>query len=319
MPVTNYPNGFKNGLTIRGIPLTMSNPGEVFFVGNGDVPVSGGVGGLDGNNGTFQRPFATLDYAVGKCVASRGDTIIILPGHAETVSTATALALDVAGITIIGLGDGTLRPTFTLDTATTATIAISAANISLKNLVFTANFADIAELFTPTAVDFHCEDCEFNAAGVNLNFVEIVDTGTTDNQCDGLSFVRCSWVEPDTATTSFLNIDADLDQLVVEDCYFNLGVNTSDLPIIADVATGKDLTNVRIVGNECIRLNDANPLLVTADTTTANTGIVANNYVRHLDVAAELLVTAGTNFGFFDNKATAAVDASGYLLPVADS
>jgi len=319
MPVTNYPDGFKNGLTIRGIPLTMSNPGEVFWVGNGGVPVSGGVGGLDGNNGTFQRPFATLDYAVGKCVASRGDTIIILPGHAETVSTATALALDVAGITIIGLGAGTLRPTFTLDTAATATIAVSAANVSLKNLVFTANFADIAELFTPSAVDFHCEDCEFNAAGANLNFVEIVDTGTTDNECDGLSFVRCSWVEPDTATTSFLNIDADLDQLVVEDCYFNLGVNTSDLPIIAVVATGKDLTNVRIVGNECIRLNDANPLLITADTTTANTGVVADNFVRHLDVAAELLVTAGTNFGFFDNKATAAVDASGYLLPAADS
>ncbi len=319
MPTSSYPNGFLNGVTIRGVPLLQTHPGKVFFVNNSSVLPDNGVGGNDGNPGTYTKPFATLDYAVGKCTASRGDVIMLMPGHAETISSATALALDVAGIAVVGLGEGSLRAKFTLDTATTSTIAVSAANISIKNVVFSANFADIADLFTPTAVNFHCEDCAFEATATNMNFVEIVDTGTTDNECDGLSFLRCSWIEPDTATTSLLNVDADLDQLSIVDCYFNLGVNTSDLPIMAVVATGKDLTNVQILGNKCIRLNDANPLLITADTTTANTGIVADNFVRHLDIAGELLVTAGTNFGFFDNKATAAVDASGFLLPAADS
>lgn len=193
-------------------------------------------------------------------------------------------------------------------------------------MVFTAGFADIVAAFTlTTAKNFHLDNCSINAGATNFNFLSVVDTSTTDNAADGLKVTNCDWIEPDLATLSFLDVDADLDSLVFQGNYLNLGVNTSDLPAIAIVATGKDLTNAMIggleksQGNVIIRLNDANPLLITADTTTANTGFVANNYVRHLDVAAELLVTAGTNFGFFENKATAAVDASGYLLPAADS
>lgn len=313
--ISNYPNGFLNGVTIRGVPLQETHPGEVFWVNSTTVLAKGGVGGSDGNGGTYTKPFSTLDGAVGKTKASRGDIIVLMPGFTETVSTATALALDVAGIAIVGLGGGSLRPNITLDTATTATIAVSAANISMKNVIFTANFADIADLFTPTAIDFHVEDCDFVAAGADLNFVEIADTGTTDAEVNGLSFLRCKWIEPDLSTTSFLNVDADLDSLTVEDCYFNLGVNTSDLPVVAVVATGKDLTNVRIVGNECIRLNDANPLLVTVDTTTANTGIMADNIVRHAIAASPVLLEAGTNIGLFNNETSGAADVSGSLTP----
>ena len=159
----------------------------------------------------------------------------------------------------------------------------------------------------------------FQATAANMNFLAIADTNTTDSQCNGLSFINCTWIEPDAATLYLIKGDADISDVRIEGCYLNLGVNASDLPALVNMATGKDLVNFRCVGNTIIRLNDANPLLVVTDTTTANTGVVANNYVRHLDVAGELLVTAATNFGFFQNFATAAVDASGYLLPAADS
>lgn len=272
------------------------------------------------------RFFSTIDAAINNCTANAGDVILVAPGHAETLSDATSLNADIAGVRIIGLGFGTDRPTITFDTATTATIPVSAANISFENFIFTANFADIVAPFTlTTAKNFKLKNCAIKATASAMNFLYVVDTNTTDNAADGLEVVSCTWIEPDTATVSFLKADADLDQFVFQSNYLNLGVNTSDLPAVATVATGKDLTNAMIggmskeQGNIIIRLNDANPLLITADTTTANTGFVANNFVRHLDVAAELLVTAGTNFGFFENKATAAVDASGYLLPAADS
>ena len=320
MTISNYPNGFMNGVTIRGVPLQQTQPGEVFWVNSTTVLPKGGIGASNGNKGTYQQPFSTLDYAVGQCTASRGDIIVLMPGYTETISDATSLALDVAGVAIVGLGAGSLRPTITLDTATTATIAVSAANVSIKNVIFSANFADIADLFTPTAVNFHVEDCDFVATAADMNFVEIADTGTTDNEVDGLSFLRCKWIDVDLALTSMVNVDADIDGLSVVDCYFNIGVNTNDLPIIADVAAGKDLTNLHIVGNHCIRLNDANPLLVVfADTTTTNTGIIADNFVRHLDTQGELLVTAASNIGFFNNYATAAVDKSGAILPAIDS
>ena len=272
------------------------------------------------------RFYTSIDSAVNNCVANRGDKIVVLPGHTETLSSATALNLDIAGVEIVGIGRGTLVPTITLDTATSATIPVSAVNISIKNVVFSANFADIVSLFTlTTAKNFTLEDCYFKATATNMNFLSIVDTNTTNNAADGLTIKNCKWIEPDTATLYMVKGDADIDQLTIQGCYLNLGVNASNLPALVNMATGKDLTNAVIggaskeLGNMVVRLNTANPLLVVTDTTTANNGVVANNFVRHADTVGELLVTAGTKFGYFDNRATAVDDASGFLLPAADS
>lgn len=295
--------------------------GRVFFVGDSstvDLDKVKEIFGVDPDGEL--RYYDDIDAAVSACTADRGDVILVAPGHTETVSSAGAISLDVSGISLIGLGEGTLVPTITLNTAATADIAVSANDIVVENFIFSANFADIANLFEiSTAKNFTVRNCQFKATATNMNFLAIAGTNTTNNAADGLAFENCSWIEPDTATTSLVDVDADIDKLSVKNCYLNLGVNTSDLPALAYVATGKDLTNVEFVGNKIIRLNDANPLLADPDTTTANTGIVANNYVRHADTAAELLVTAGTVIGFFENKASAANDASGYTLPAADS
>lgn len=319
-PLSNFPNGFANGVTIRDIPIQQSQPGKVFWVSNSTAysPIAG-TGGSNVNDGTYQYPFSTLDYAIGMCVAGRGDIIMLMPGYTDTVSSATSIVADVAGIAIVGLGSGTARPTITFNTATSAAIPVSGANIVFKNIIFTANFADIVTVFSPTAKNMYAEDCDFVATATDMNFTQIVDTGTTDNQVNGLAFNRCKWIEPDLATKSWIQADQTIDSVSITNCYANLGVNVSNLPVFANVANGKSLTNLRIDNNEVIRLNTANPLLVVfGNTTTTNTGEVSNNFVRHLDVAGELLVTTGSNIGYFNNFATAAIDASGALLPIAD-
>src|SRR5574341_216941 len=202
MPMTNYPGGFAQGVSIRGVPVAMTHPGKVYWVGNGTASVQDDVvAGSNGNKGTFNRPFGTLDYAIGQCKASRGDIIYIKPGHAETISSATALALDVAGVAIIGLGVGTNRPTFTLDTAATATIGVSAANMSMVNCVISANFADIVSAFTlTTAKYFTLYKCDIVATATNMNFLHVIDTNTTTDDAQGLAVVDCNWFEPDAAT-----------------------------------------------------------------------------------------------------------------------
>src|SRR3990170_2889471 len=126
---SNYPAGFNN-VTIRGVPITQAHPGQVYWVSNATTSLlPGQVGGSDGNPGSFSAPFSTLDYAIGRCTAGRGDIIFIKPGHAETITSATTIALDVAGVAIVGLGNGSARPTFTFTTANTATIGVSAANM----------------------------------------------------------------------------------------------------------------------------------------------------------------------------------------------
>ena len=52
MTISNYPNGFLNGVTIRGVPLQQTQPGEVFWVNSTTVVTKNGIGGSDGNNGT---------------------------------------------------------------------------------------------------------------------------------------------------------------------------------------------------------------------------------------------------------------------------
>lgn len=83
-------------------------------------------------------PLATIDYAIGLCTASKGDIIYVMPGHAETISGATSLVMDVAGVKIVGLGWGSLRPTLTYS-ATASIISWTAANCWLENVVLVSD------------------------------------------------------------------------------------------------------------------------------------------------------------------------------------
>jgi hypothetical protein len=115
MASPTIPNGFVGGVMLRGVPIAQTHPGKVFWVSNNTTGLLAGQrGGSDGNRGDFNSPFATLGYAITQCVANRGDIIFIKPGHAETVSSAGAIALNIAGVAVVGLGVGSSRPTFTL-------------------------------------------------------------------------------------------------------------------------------------------------------------------------------------------------------------
>lgn len=186
MAASSYPNGFASGVTIRGVPLMLTNPGKVFWVSNRSTGLlAGEKGGSDGNKGTFEAPFGTLDYAVSQCVANRGDIIFIKPGHAETIATATALAIDVAGVAVIGLGNGSARPTFNL-TATASTITMSAANCTFWNCLVLGGVDAIVAVFTVSAADCalqlnyrdvtgQCTDCVLTTAAANRLFIDVND------------------------------------------------------------------------------------------------------------------------------------------------
>ncbi len=93
--------------------------------------------GNDNNDGRDPGfPLATIDAAINKCTASQGDVILVQPGHAETLTT--QISLDVIGVSIIGIGEGTLRPQITINAAIDG-IDIGAANCSVENIGFAAS------------------------------------------------------------------------------------------------------------------------------------------------------------------------------------
>lgn len=134
--------------------IILGPTGRLFYVD------SGGSNSHDSaQSGSLQAPFATLDYAIGRCTANNGDVIVLAEGHTETVSAAGTVTVDVAGITIIGLGYGSARPTFNF-TATASTFIISAANTTVINCLFTGGIDAVVSPIVISAADCTLVKCE---------------------------------------------------------------------------------------------------------------------------------------------------------------
>jgi hypothetical protein len=174
--------------------------GNRFYVDSG----SSSNGDSAGYGQSPDSPFATIDFAVSQCTANNGDIIYAMPGHAETVSAAGGLDLDVAGMSLIGIGHGTDMPTVTLDTATSADVDIDAANVLVENITFSANYADIVAAIDVNADDFTMRGCRFLETATNMNaLIWIQDASGTDS--DRITIEDCSCKLLDAANTHFIN------------------------------------------------------------------------------------------------------------------
>lgn len=200
MALTNFPNGVSS----YGVPVLGSGPvfttGNVWFVDSGHANAENSTA----RGTSADLPFASIDYAVGQCTANNGDYIIVMPGHTETVIAAGGLDLDVAGITIVGVGRGTSQPKISLTTATTADVDIDAANVSIYNMHFVAGFADIVAMIDVNATDFTLSGCRFSQSAVDLNALICVQDAAAAGS-DRITIENCHAIMYDAANTHFVN------------------------------------------------------------------------------------------------------------------
>lgn len=317
---SNFPNGFPSGVTIRGNPITISNPGRTFWLGNNASGLLlGHRGGSDSNKGDFGSSFSTLAGALAQCVANRGDVIMVKPGHAETITSATALAFNVAGVAIVGLGAGASRPTFTFTTANTAKIAVSAANMSIDNCVFVGNFLSIATCFLlTTAPDFTVNRCSFRDTSAVLGFLSILTTTVSVN-ADGLTFTN-NEVQSDATTTPgpAIVIAGTIDRLTVDGNFITHTVASNNISALIEHGA-LVVTHLLCRNNYIYSINTdtATGAILVKTTATTGSGLIAHNRIRALDVAAAILVTAtAVQYGMFDNLYTGeTTQLSGFVLP----
>lgn len=314
MGLTKFPNGVSSfGVPVFGtgsptIPITLGNYWFVNSAIGTDDPAFGSE---------KDKPFDTIDYAIGKCSAY--DVIIVAPGHTETISKAGGITADVAGITIVGLGTGLKRPFVTMDTAATTTVAVSAANVTIDNIIFSANYADITNAIAVTAKDFVLKNCSFLETATDMNFLSIVATGTTDNGADGLTILNNERISIDAAALAFVSILGNCNRLRVEGNFDNQAsaANVGHFIIMA----AKVCLGARIVGNVLNLTGDNNAqtvgIFMTGSSTTS-TGIVAYNLVGSLDTTTELFDTATLDFQHFENYYVGTIATSGKLWPTAD-
>jgi hypothetical protein len=230
-----------------------SHPGNVWFV-NSACATGKDAAGYGQNP---DAAFLTLDYAVG--LAAAGDVIYLMPGHTETVATAGAIALDVAGITVIGLGLGASRPTFTFNGVVGADINISGAGIKVENILCVAGLDGLTNPLHITGADVTIKDCEWrDTTDVEAEHVILTTAGAarlvidggfhngflTGNAChasiqlaaNSACTIKNSRFQG-VASVAFINIVTALTGLIVRDCTFR-NVGTALTKNVVDTATG---------------------------------------------------------------------------------
>ena len=232
---------------INGLLQAAANTtGNVWYVDSGN-----GVDGVGAAGISRKNPFATLDYAIGRCTANNGDFIIVMPGHAETIAAANGWDADVAGITILGLGDGTDMPEFNF-TATGSTVAIGAANVSVYNLRFLAGVSAIVDGISIEAGgdNFLLSDCIFPEPTTStFEFITAINVGTT---ADSVTIQNCIYFNADaTGGSHFIeagdgvNIDLKIlnNYVYGEFLVSAIWSDTIDLEVLIEGGTYTNLTN----------------------------------------------------------------------------
>jgi hypothetical protein len=117
-----------------------------------------------------EAPLASLDYAIGLCTAAKGDIIYLMEGHAETT---TAIAMDVAGVRVVGLGTGRNRPALTATAAATDLINVTAANCAIENVRLVGAASAVTALLDIAADDFRGERIVFEHGATPLSAVTV--------------------------------------------------------------------------------------------------------------------------------------------------
>jgi len=275
-------------------------PGGKFIVKNeamttGDVLFVNSSGGTDGpgRGRNPDAPLASLAYAGllanAMCTVNQCDIIFLMPGHAETINGAAgAMALDTAGISIIGLGEGALRATLTFDTDIGAIITIDAANIRIVNVVFSANEADITTAIDVNADDFTLSHCRFQATAANMNFLITVQDAAAGGS-DRITIEDCYYLDRDASNTDFISMEGTGDGHIVR-----RNIIFGDFGNICIGGAGA-VTNVLIADNYISNASNVNDSCI--DVAAATNGIVVRNLCCGVAVQANGVTATACTIG----------------------
>ena len=236
------------------------NPGNQFFVDSG-------VGSYLYDGATWDKPFATLDYAVGKCTANNGDIIWVAPGHNEGITAAAAIDIDIAGVSIIGLGNGSLKPTIDFDHGD-ATVAVGANDVYIENIRFRTSA---------------------NAVGKGLD----IEAGM-----DNCQVINCDFGFAETATDEFaisITNNAGCDNTLIKGCYFQAGVQAA----VVGVKLVGASDNVQVIDNRFV--GAFSTAAINGITTLSTNCLIQGNIIQQGATEPGIELLTGTTGVIADN------------------
>lgn len=271
--------------------------------------------GTSGPGWTPQNAYTTITSALAACSDDNNDLVVVLPGHAETIVAASGIDFTKTGVTVIGLGQGTNRPTVTFGTATTATIDFSVANCTLKNIRCVNNIDSLAAFIEGGAGNATIEGCDFIGSSTK-EFLCGVNIPTT---FDDWTIRNCKFIQPtDPAGTNAAGFTGaifliDSENVRVEGCEF-IGCFESAL-IHNKTTAAANLVVKGCYGYQPAGTADSLPFILVSTAT----GAVLNSFFVNVNETQVTEATLSGTFGagYFNGLTYFGNDGGGGQLMVA--
>lgn len=274
------------------------------------APATSTGGSTQGPIGDPTKPMATVfgtNGALSACVADRGDIIVVDILHTENLSTNGAYSIP-AGVTIVGVGGRTERPSFTFTGGANTTITMGQGSRIINCHFALDGVASVAKGFNMIG------------SGSQLQMVRIMQAGATNQAANAVTIAAADCVLDD------VEIDATAAAGAVTGVITGAAVARMRLlncKIIGDfsgapVKSASTNHATFLVMDNCI-LWQLNAAKIVFDLTTSSTGIIRNNtflgtgWATAADAYAN---STSTNLRFtqnygFDNVGT----VNGVLIP----
>lgn len=205
--------------------------------------------------------YRTVNAALARCRAGYGDTVVVLPGHTETISGANGWSNMVAGCNIIGHGRGSLRPTISFS-ATASQLAVAVANVLISGMQFNVDGANgVVNAIDVNGADFTLQNCVVRLAsgaalkatiGMSLSAARarvvgckffgtathnVTDGILIDTAVDGIEITDTVMMASATAANGLIRVTAAATNLLFRDLVlYNTHTSSTATIALGDVA-----------------------------------------------------------------------------------
>lgn len=286
-------SSFDHGIEVYGaalLPGVGGNviTGKVFFVDSGHANADDSAS----KQGNRDAPFATMNFADTQCESSNGDRVIVMPGHAETVSAVGGLGLNKVGVFWDAIGRGSDRPTINFTTVVGADMDVDEANIIMRNFLFTGGIDALTGPIDINAADFALIGCETrDVTGETVDFI-VTDANADRLLIDGWKHTGASGSGAQSAISIVGGDDVSIQN-------FNIDGNFGTAAIENVTTAAVNLNIGGLSMRNLIRTRNSADVAVTCVGTT--TGWIDNIFARLQDDAAnitEAFLGADMQYGF---------------------
>lgn len=266
---------------------------RVFLVGDSD-DTTYGIANLaaefppDRNGVT--RVYSDIQTAVNAC-DTRGDVVLVAPYM--TIDQEGVDTWDVAGVRVIGLGEGESRPTIRYDTGA-ASINLGANGVTIENFILLAGEDSIARALDLDTGFFgqRVRNCTFTSDSMTDDFRVMIRVGSKEAIIENNEFLARDTAGAGRAISL---LGGDPDFLQIRNNYFygqfdTVGDTTNGAAVIATDTTDTNDTNLSgllIENNKIVSTDTAAAVIVRLQGGTFTVrGLATNNQIVSYDSTA---------------------------------